>query len=919
MAASTLADSKVGQPASQAQELPQQREERSSAGSQATCKQTASASSASVASACASSASVASASSASASSASVASASVASASSASVASGASSACSVPALVLASLLPAAAHLERCYSVCCTDTHVFVGGGSISGFVCVWKLPGDLLSEFVAQQSDGDRGTEAAPLHARAVHTRGKEKSAEWQFVGVLGSMVSPVVQLKLNSTRERLAAVTQSSIGYIWDVSPAALSSLSALSASANVALSSFESLTSCSSLPSWLADVFAGDSAQSSSPPTQSKTALPASVSHLLHAGPKPVAVLGGSESPANVACVEFLPDGAMLAAGSSVPLSVDQVGREGAACRAPLSLYHCESGQRIAEFPGFVFSGKKTSHAPRAPLLLSSIAAVAMDPHKFVPPLPTDASTSRSASRWLAAGDAVCGCVALLLLPDGLLMQLRRQHESLLHAWNEKETRRLGLHQLRRRRDEASLAAAAQRESTPADAEPGEKERMQKLEEAAAEAEKAYQAALAEAAAAGDDVKDRDEEDENFDERNPMPFVQPVLLNLPTVVAQLSEAAPVEMTSLAWRPRRQGHRGSLHLYVACTDGFVRILQLNPVAMDASSQHTLQVRSTVLCKVASGTCAGDVRSLICLRPYSRRGHLTVAACNAFDFTSFASFASALPALSDAPPDPQDGAESSSKDNGSSAFYQVRVVEGLGEAGDEIAACIHCHADFICGVAASPSGVVVVSLAADKRLAVYLRSEAVQDRLKKDEEEKKRREAEEKRRREAEEEEKRRREAEEEEKRRREAEEEEKRRREAEEEEKRRREAEEEEKRRREAEEAQRLEDTATESKTESERMSHAEEGGDPGINAAGEEEPREFGQAKLGEVTAQADEMRDEGEGEEERPSRRKGDTLDNEAEGGSSPKRLKASLSPAEDAEEHLPEGDEDDLFGEE
>ncbi|KFH17914.1 hypothetical protein TGMAS_312260B [Toxoplasma gondii MAS] len=310
---------------------------------------------------------------------------------------------------------------------------------------------------------------------------------------------------------------------------------------------------------------------------------------------------------------------------------------------------------------------------------------------------------------------------------------------------------------------------------------------------------------------------------------------------------------------------------------------------------------------------------GDVRSLICLRPYSRRGHLTVAACNAFDFTSFASFASALPALSDAPPDPQDGAESSSKDNGSSAFYQVRVVEGLGEAGDEIAACIHCHADFICGVAASPSGVVVVSLAADKRLAVYLRSEAVQDRLKKDEEEKKRREAEEKRRREAEEEEKRRREAEEEEKRRREAEEEEKRRREAEEEEKRRREAEEEEKRRREAEEAQRLEDTATESKTESERMSHAEERGDPGINAAGEEEPREFGQAKVGEVTAQADEMRDEGEGEEERPSRRKGDTLDNEAEGGSSPKRLKASLSPAEDAEEHLPEGDEDDLFGEE
>ncbi|KEP63504.1 UNVERIFIED_CONTAM: hypothetical protein HHA_312260 [Hammondia hammondi] len=839
MAASTLVDSKGSQPASQAQELPQQREERSSAGSQATCKQI------------------------------LNPRLPASASSASVASGASSACSLPALVLASSLPAAAHLERCYSVCCTDTHVFVGGGSISGFVCVWKLPGDLLSEFAAQQSERDRGTEAAPLHASAVHTRGKEKSAEWEFVGVLGSMVSPVVQLKLNSTRERLAAVTQSSIGYIWDVSPSALSSLSALSASANVTLSSFTSLTSCSSLPSWLADVFAGDPAQSSSPPSQ-PTALPASVSHLLRVGPKPVAVLGGSESPANVACVEFLPDGATLAAGSSVPLSVDQVGREDAACRAPLSLYHCESGQRIAEFPGFVFSGKKTTHAPRAPLLLSSIATVAMDPHKFLPPLPTGSSTSRATSRWLAAGDAVCGCVALLLLPDGLLMQLRRQHESLLHAWNEKETRRLVLHQLRRRRDEASLAAAAQREAAPADAEPGEKERLQNLEEAAADAGKAYQAALAEAAAAGDDVQDRDEEDENFEERNPMPFVQPVLLNLPTVVAQLSEAAPVEMTSLAWRPRRQGHRGSLHLYVACTDGFVRIIQLNPVAVHASSQHTLQVRSTVLCKVASGTCAGDVRSLICLRPYSRRGHLTVAACNAFDFTSFASFASALPALSDAPPDPRDGAESSSKANGSSAFYQVRVVEGLGEAGDEIAACVHCHADFICGVAASPSGLVVVSLAADKRLTVYLRSEAAQDRLKKDEEEKKRREAEEERR-------------------------------------------------RREAEEAQRLEDTATESKTESETMTHAEERGDPGMNAAGEEEPREFRQARLGEMAGQVDEMRDEGEGEEERPSRRKGDTLDNDAEEGSSPKRLKASLSPPEDAEEHLPEGDEDDLFGEE
>ncbi|CBZ55159.1 conserved hypothetical protein [Neospora caninum Liverpool] len=757
------------------------------------------------------------------------------------ASPASVASSLPALVRASLLPSGAHLERCYSVCCTDTHVFVGGGSIAGVVCVWKLPGDLLRAFAAQHGDGDTG-EATRFPAKDGQTPDR---AEWEFVGVLGPMVSPVVQLKLNSTRERLAAATQTAIGYIWDVSPAALASLSQLTASAHLSLSVFASLTSPSSVPSWLGDVFAADPSAASNS-SLSPTALPPAISDLLRLGPKPVAVLGGAESPANVTCVEFLPDGCTLAAGSGLPLSVDQVGREDCVSKAPLGIYHCESGHRLAEFPAFVFSpDKKASHAARAPLLLSSIATVAMDPHKFLPPpLPSTSSSSSSSaasSRWLAAGDAVCGCTALVLLPDGLLMQLRRQHESLLHAWNQKETRRLALLRLRRRRDEALASAAQCTEAAGDDANSAEAGQRMQREQDAADAEKAYQTALAEAEAAGDTVKDRDEEDETLDERKPMPPVQPALLHLPTVVAQLSEAAPAE--------------------------------LNPVPLHTSSQHTLHVRSIVLCKVASGSSSADVRSLVCLRPYSRRGHVTVAACNAFDFPSFASFASldpsgfaaAFPGIESG----KDASEERSKADETAATassYQVRYVEGLGEAGDEIATCIHTHADFICGVAASPSGLLVVSLAADKSLVVYIRSEAARERLKKEEEERKRREAE----------------------------------------------------------EARRMQAIAAEERTHAEERSHAED------RMHGEERTHAEQSSEEGVDGSRRERVRDELAGpgredaapsapEESSAGQTCRDVLDDE-ERGSSPKRQKKDRLPTEGAEDpQLAHGDEDDsLFGE-
>ncbi|PFH34193.1 hypothetical protein BESB_073450 [Besnoitia besnoiti] len=686
----------------------------------------------------------------------------------------------PPLVVAADLPSGAHPERCHSVCCSDSHVFVGGGSISGTICVWKIPPHALKAFAERMQDFEKalvaqkengGPKPAFPTSLLPPTRGDESA--WEFVGVFAQMALPVVQVKLNCTKDRLAAVTQAGICYIWDVSPAALASLSQR-LPPQMSLAPFASLSSSSSLPSWLANVFATPAVSPTSglaaSPSSASPSLPASVSSLLRVTPKPLAVLGGADTPANVSCVEFLPDGVMVAAGSGLPLSVDVLGREKASApRAPLGLYHCESGQRLAEFPSLLFSPSRSahpSHASRAPLLLSSISTVAMDPHRFPQPLPSSQAASQpqgtppSSARWIAAGDGACGCIALILIPDELMIHLRRQHEAHLHAWDQKETLRLSLKALRRRRDEAAAAAETACQEPQGDAGGGaqrpdgdvvaaEKDReKQRLKAAAEEAERAYQEARAKAAAGGESLKDKEGDEDGDDGKRPAPHVHPAFLqNLATVVVQLSEAAPVEMTSLAWRPRRQGHRGPLHLCVGCVDGFVRLVQLNPVLLPSSSAPaplpTLQMRSIVLCKVASGTGVADVRSLLCLRPFSRRGHLTVAACNTFGFpSSFASaFCSSRADLSASLAAPLGGSAEKETEAGANSpadLYQVKCVTGLGEAGDEIASCVHAHSDFVCGVAASACGVFVVSLAADKSLCLYVRTEAAAEQLRREE-------------------------------------------------------------------------------------------------------------------------------------------------------------------------------------